>query len=182
MTTLGGLPPPDIWARSSGMNQLSDFFMWQVRIRFPMREHHLRYIAHELFCRCLRMCRLVSFLRIGQKLGFGTFSRLFWIIGSRCGVNKQGWGPERFLDFGVDLTDVPWPAASSWRLFFGRVFGISLQSIMFHGQHSRNALAVLRSHNRPVWRPEFTVIIRTTFFIHEHLREQAHEIRDRGKV
>ena len=33
MTTLGGSPPLDILIRSSGVKRLSDFLMWQVRIR-----------------------------------------------------------------------------------------------------------------------------------------------------
>ena len=149
MTTLGGSPPLDIWVRSSGVKRLSDFLMWQVRIWSPLRQHYLCCIAHELLRRCLRMRRFISFLRIGQKLGFGTFSRLFWIIRSKCGVNKRGWGSERFLDFGIDITDVPRPAASPRRLFSVVFLGFYCNQWRFVA----NTPATLRRSSAPITDP-----------------------------
>ena len=35
MTSKVGSPPLDIWIRTSGVKRLSDYLIWQVRLRFP---------------------------------------------------------------------------------------------------------------------------------------------------
>jgi len=74
MTNLAGSPPLDILVRTSGVKRLSDFLMWQVRVRFRTRSSDRRVTYGWFLRRRLKASNFISVLRIGRILGFGTFS------------------------------------------------------------------------------------------------------------